>query len=605
MNIKNEYQKEVGSMALSAEFKENLKKKCLEELEKQKSGVKTDVTEIGGSKEDIYSKLKVYKYVSMAACLLAIISTIGVFSMMGSQIKTKSANNSSDMFDGLESIEEEEPVLPEDSDGINYSVIGSGFAADDDSLYAPAEATVDEADSSSYDDEALTAPTSNDMNTPESIPDEAEDEIFDDNLLAKLSDYGGEYITTDYVLGLRNSTSFNASNVYEDINAITSDSGEAEAIDEPSYRRSLNFYDVLNGGLKQESELLGATLVKLTIDGVHSERGIYSVYNVTINYDYMEQTSCKIPARVWVKGNSEHQIEGMPMYSEGDIIITSLIANKDGSVSVLDELLYDVYDLSGTDIAYHRVYQSVNPGSTDMGLLGSEQEFITTAANNPVKYVHKAATRELTRYIRRKITGENYNIADLDNLAKISLGEAEFVLPERPADQPTDLETPPEQGGDESENQPAPEGEEQPADLIDKLIINTADANMTIMSADRVIMLHDPQTTSYLSSKFKNSASGTISSADKSNVMFVGGKLIFNSSNAFSGELIGIEISGAGCSLDISFNGVKVGDSLADVKEALGITKNLASNSKVTYRGETVEVVLTFRYDALAEIEIK
>lgn len=599
MNYKNEYQKEVGSLTLSAEFKEALKQKCLEQLGKPQDDGRTKVIEIDGGKEDIYSKLKVYKYVSMAACLLAIISTIGVFSIMGSQFKTKSDNNAAD-----DSISVNEMIDDED---INSIADGNGLYP----FLSPDDAETPDAANANYDMADVPFESEDDLPVDESSEVEpmdnsaVDEEAFNNDLLAKLSDYTGDYVTTDYVLGLQNSTSGSVSNIYADVSAINRDSGESKAIDEPDYRKSLNFYDVLAGGLKKESELLGATLVKYTVDGVRSERGIYTEYDVTINYDYLNQTSCKVRARVWAKGNSEHQIQGMPMYEEGDVVITSLVANPDGSVSVLDELLYDVYDLSGTDIAYHRVYSSVNPGFTDMGLLGVEQEFITTAENNPVKYVHKSSTKELTRYIRRKIVGENYMFADLEKLGQISRGEAEFEIPEQPApedqDFPENQDIPDNSGDDENQ----PDGGEQPQEeLIDKLRISTADDKLIITSAGEVIQLYSAQTSGYLSSKFKNSASGTTSSLDKSNVMFVGGKLIFNSPNAFGGELIGIEISGAGCSLDIAFNGAKVGDSLEQVKELLGITKNLAPNSKVTYQGDTIKAILTFQYDALVKIEI-
>lgn len=614
MNYNKEYKEEVGSLTLSDEFKESLKQKCLEELGKKDPGAEAAPSPVDRSTADIYSKIRVYKYVSMAACFLAVISTIGVFSMMGSQFKTKSSENAADSYSDSVDFDVDEPIEPDPQEPGNPTFMQEGLIGNNNGITENVDsAESDDVMVADVDDEEIIPETEPvDEQPAEAAEDEYEDDSFDESLLAKLSDYTGEYVTTDYVLGLQNSTENEVSNIYSDIKAMSNDSGESEPIEEPSYRKSLNFYDVLSGALGKESELLGATLVKCTIEGVRSERGVYTEYDVRINYDYMDQTSCSVPARIWVKGNSEHQIEGMPMYSDGDVIITSLMANPDGSVSVVDELLYDVYDLSGTDIAYHRVYSNVNPGFTDMGVLSTEREFITTAANNPVKYVHKSSTRELTRYIRRKIVGENYNIADLEMLGLISRGDAEFEIPERTPDEPDTPDIPdaaddtPDIPGIPDNPEVNPEtpvqNEDQPQ--IDKLRVNSGDDSLVITSAGNVILLHDPQTSSYLSSKFKNSASGTTSSAEKSNVMFVGGKLIFNSSNAFGGELIGIEISGAGCPLDIGFCGVKVGDSLELVKQTLGITKNLAPNSKVTYQGETITAVLTFRYDALSKIEI-
>lgn len=625
MNFLTEYKDEVGSLCLSAEFKESLKKACISEAAKAAKGDKDkpqiELSEGGASNKEVMSKMKLYKYISIAACLVAVISSIGVVSLMSSRIKTKS-------YDAYQnrSADSESDVT---ADGDDVLMNSADADVDDvaDEEYAPNEPTVASNGIDPMSDEPVQGHyDSEDTPVDEPLTEETEPADDDDSQVYSITmnspDYDGDYNTEDYILMLNSSAQVENAKLYDGVSelkeAIPEDNSPENSIDstesgeqnapesrEASDYTALNFYDLLAAQLKQEAESGGASLVRMRIEGKADSgsspapysSGLYTPYDVNIEYDYLNQTGCDVNARVWIKGTEENQIEGMPIYSKGDTILTSLYVNENGSVTVVDELLYDVYNMSGQDIAYHRYYERINPGYTDMGILEQESSFVTTTENNPVKYVHKAVTKELSRYIRRKIVGENYNFVDLEWLGKVSVGEADpwqEPEPEPENNQNPDDTQEPEDNTDVPEREP-----------IKNARVRTTDEKMIITVAGEQIKLSDEASCEYIESTFKNSASSTSSTDYYSIAMFVGGKLTFNSNQVFKGGLTAIEISSVGCPLNLRFNGVSVGDSLESAVETLGIREPLDPNCTLTYKGTTITATMKFEYGTLAKIVIK
>lgn len=625
MNFLTEYKDEVGSLCLSAEFKESLKKACISEAAKAAKGDKDkpqiELSEGGASNKEVMSKMKLYKYISIAACLVAVISSIGVVSLMSSRIKTKS-------YDAYQnrSADSESDVT---ADGDDVLMNSADADVDDvaDEEYAPNEpATASNGIDPMSDEPVQGYYDSEDTPVDKPLTEETEPADDDDSQVYSITmnspDYDGDYNTEDYILMLNSSAQVENAKLYDDVSelkeAIPEDNSPENSIDstesgeqnapesrEASDYTALNFYDLLAAQLKQEAESGGASLIRMRIEGKADSgsspapysSGLYTPYDVNIEYDYLNQTGCDVNARVWIKGTEENQIEGMPIYSKGDTILTSLYVNENGSVTVVDELLYDVYNMSGQDIAYHRYYERINPGYTDMGILEQESSFVTTTENNPVKYVHKAVTKELSRYIRRKIVGENYNFVDLEWLGKVSVGEADpwqEPEPEPENNQNPDDTQEPEDNTDVPEREP-----------IKNARVRTTDEKMIITVAGEQIKLSDEASCEYIESTFKNSASSTSSTDYYSIAMFVGGKLTFKSNQVFKGGLTAIEISSVGCPLDLSFNGVSVGDSLESAVETLGIREPLDPNCTLTYKGTTITATMKFEYGTLAKIVIK
>lgn len=624
MNFLTEYKDEVGSLCLSAEFKESLKKACISEAAKAAKGDKDkpqiELSEGGASNKEVMSKMKLYKYISIAACLVAVISSIGVVSLMSSRIKTKS-------YDAYQnrSADSESDVT---ADGDDVLMNSADADVDDvaDEEYAPNEPTVASNGIDPMSDEPVQGHyDSEDTPVDEPLTEETEPADDDDSQVYSITmnspDYDGDYNTEDYILMLNSSAQVENAKLYDGVSELveavpkdnsadntvgSTESGEQDASaprETAGSYTALNFYDLLAAQLKQEAESGGASLIRMRIEGKADSgsspapysSGLYTPYDVNIEYDYLNQTGCDVNARVWIKGTEENQIEGMPIYSKGDTILTSLYVNENGSVTVVDELLYDVYNMSGQDIAYHRYYERINPGYTDMGILEQESSFVTTTENNPVKYVHKAVTKELSRYIRRKIVGENYNFVDLEWLGKVSVGEADpWQEPEPEDNQNPDDTQEPEDNTDVPEREP-----------IKNARVRTTDEKMIITVAGEQIKLSDEASCEYIESTFKNSASSTSSTDYYSIAMFVGGKLTFNSNQVFKGGLTAIEISSVGCPLNLRFNGVSVGDSLESAVETLGIREPLDPNCTLTYKGTTITATMKFEYGTLAKIVIK
>ncbi len=629
MNFLTEYKDEVGSLCLSAEFKESLKRACISEAAKAANGdedkPRIEMSEGGAANKDVLSKMKLYKYISIAACLIAIISSIGVVSLMSSRLKSTS---DSSLYDSREMVPDSNYAADGEDVLMNSADADVDDAADEE--YAPNEPAAasngidpmsDEPVQGYYDgeDTAVEAPVTDETEAVD------EDELPVYSVTMNSPDYDGDYNTEDYILMLSSSAQVENAKLYDGVSelveAVPKSSSAANFIgstengeqDAPESRdaagsyTALNFYDLLAAQLKQEAESGGASLVRMRIEGKADSgsspapyaSAAYTPYSVNIEYDYLNQTGCDVDARVWIKGTEENQVEGMPIYAKGDTILTSLYVNENGSVTVVDELLYDVYNMSGQDIAYHRYYERINPGYTDMGILEQERSFVTTTENNPVKYVHKAVTKELSRYIRRKIVGENYNFVDLEWLGKVSVGEAEPWQEPEPEPEPEDNQNPDETQEPE-DNSDVPEREP-----IKNARVRTTDEKMIITVAGEQIKLSDEASCEYIESTFKNSASSTSSTDYYSIAMFVGGKLTFKSNEVFKGGLIGIEISSVGCPLDLSFNGVSVGDSLESAVETLGIRDPLDPNCTLTYKGTTITATMKFEYGTLAKIVIK
>ena len=412
------------------------------------------------------------------------------------------------------------------------------------------------------------------------------------------SDYDGEYYTYDYVLALAEDAYLPEAEVfsdYEDFAAEKSSDRIAASFD--TGYDALNFYDVLDNAIAAEGDNVGATLVSMEILGIVSDsqlpapvEGLYTLYEVNINYDYLNLESCDIDAYVWIKGTESAQLAGMPVYAKGDDIFASLTMAENGSVTVVDEILYDVYTLNDVDIAYHRGYEDINPGYTDMGILDNEREFITTTTNNPVVYTHKASVKELSRYIRRKINEKELNYADLETLAAISRGEAVPAISDG-----SDDDTTFDDGTDVGDN----------IEPVTSLSLNVSDSDIALSYSGQNIILDDSSSASSMEAALKSSATGTISSGTELNMMFVGGKMTIKTDDQGNKSISGIEITSAGCPLDISFNGVKVGDSLESVVSALGITENMAPDCTVVFSSNSMEVTLSFEYGVLSGMTIK
>ena len=587
MNLVNNYKNEICSMSLSADFKERLKQRCREELE-SKGAPST------GNAAEVSSRVKFYRYVSIAACLVAAVSTIGVVSLMSGTLDYSRKSRDSSANESTQSLEDSNTLTggSESENALNEFVYDDEVDSSETLGAESEDAILPDVGEAEVEEEGVAE------DTPVEDSETQFDVLPENAALGVNSDYDGEYYTYDYVLALAEDAYLPEAEVfsdYEDFAAEKSSDRIAASFD--TGYDALNFYDVLDSAIAAEGDNVGASLVSMEILGIVSDsllpapvEGLYTLYEVNINYDYLNLESCDIDAYVWIKGTESAQLAGMPVYAKGDDIFASLTVAENSSVTVVDEILYDVYTLNDLDVAYHRGYEDINPGYTDMGILDNEREFITTTPNNPVVYTHKASVKELSRYIRRKINEKELDYADLETLAAISRGEAAPAISDG-----SDDDTTFDDGTDIGDN----------IEPVTSLSLNVSDSDIALSYSGQNIILDDSSSASSMESALKSSATGTISSGTELNMMFVGGKMTIKTDDQGSKRISSIEITSAGCPLDISFNGVKVGDSLESVVSALGITENMAPDCTVVFSSNSMEVTLSFEYGVLSGMTIK
>ncbi|MCD7771263.1 MAG: hypothetical protein LUH23_04180 [Oscillospiraceae bacterium] len=660
MKLSDDYKNELSRLTLSDDFKAKLKEQCIAEagLDKASETTEEKAPEIQETKSGkIYKQMKVYRYVAIAACIVAAVSIVGGASIMSSVFSTvtrstDSASNEDIMEEAMDELYDTDTDWEEDSEDLDvYDEPVEDTATDDDDLSVEdvdldtPEDTDTEYEVDAAESDTLTAsPTSGSSYTPD--------------------DYDGDYNTEDYVLGGSNTSASNTADVYGSFSALAADAGyvtystsggddeelvedadepvedtmvedddemideavESSWYDEPvedtavdndesyesssgsslpdittDYGTASNFYDVLYNQMGDESETIGVSLVWITITGTPDASGVpapssggYTLYSANISYDYLNAVSCDIDIYVWIKGTEDYQVKGMPTYEAGDDLIVSLILGENGCITVVDELIYDAYTLNGVDIAYHRVYENVNPGNTDMGILDSEREYYTTTSNNPAIYVHKASARELTRYIRRKVNGENYNLADLEKVSQYSMGLASYSV--FATTSTTDHA----------------EEEETVSQAKSTLSINAGSSTsyFSLTAAGESISMNDSSSAERLGELYQSSMTGTSSGNGTSTAMFVGGHLTFSSDTPFSGGVTEIEITSSGCPLDIQFRGISVGDSLATVKDKLSTSstdvasQSLTDDCVITIKSDFGTVKLTIEYGVLTKIVV-
>ncbi len=648
MRLSDDYKNELSRLTLSDDFKAKLKEQCIAEAGLDKAtDTETEeekAPEIQETKSGkIYKQMKIYRYVAIAACVVAAVSIVGGASIMSSVFST--STRSSDSAISQESLLTEDADTEEDaSEELLYVEETPVEDVDEDTDIAVAEPAMDVEDTEAdYEEEEADL----ESNMLSSSTTSGSSSYTPD-------DYDGDYNTEDYVLGGSNTSASNTADVYSSFSALASDvgyvsygtdSGNNEESVEPvddteydteyeyddetpvedvdddtpvedtavdssslpsittSYPTASNFYDVLYNQLGDESETIGVSLVWIEITGTPDASGVpspstggYTLYSANISYDYLNAVSCDIDIYVWIKGTDDYQVKGMPTYEVGDELIVSLMLGENGCITVVDELIYDAYTLNGVDIVYHRVYENVNPGSTDMGILDSEREYYTTTSNNPAIYVHKASARELTRYIRRKVNGESYNLADLEKISQYSMGLVSYST----------FTT-------SSSSEPVEEEEtDTTSEAKSTLSINAASSTsyFNLTAAGESISMNDSTSAERLGELYQSSMTGTSSGDGTSTAMFVGGHLTFSSETPFTGGVTEIEITSSGCPLDIQFRGISVGDTLAAVKEKLStsstdvVSQNLTDDCVITVKSNYGTVKLTVEYGVLTKIVI-
>ena len=208
------------------------------------------------------------------------------------------------------------------------------------------------------------------------------------------------------------------SQIYDDVNPCT---------DDPAADVYSSYADFRNKSLK--GVMMKTSLVRFAVERVYTEDDLMfaapgvsidpfaqTLYKINVSYDYFNDTAADVDMLMINDGSYNVQVDGCPVM-DGEYI-ARIVMNDDGVVYADTNILYKVYSVNGLDIAYH--LQSTNnanvdPGDTNMGLLPEESSVYTTTANNPEKYVHKAAVSELTEYLTSDLLALDPVILDLES----------------------------------------------------------------------------------------------------------------------------------------------------------------------------------------------
>lgn len=557
-----QYKNEVSSLKLSDSFKQNLKESMAKEF------AAVAVTEIPLRPWTKYSK-----YIATAACLALIIATVGVVSLMGDGLKVeKSMDNAEseimvedksnlgnnikaeDVSTGMDPVPEEEESFDEIVEDVD-DVPVSPSTEEDDALED--DAVIEEVDEV---EEPEAAPIS--AYTPET--------------------YDGDYVTTDYVIGNNTSPEYSAKSISETVELLTSyefsstyedkeddvleedevvEEDEEEVIEEVAdedpfygdykYNDSGISYSELS--LDKLRYMDSVNFVKLTVKNVYSADEAFDItgdeaflnsktlYDINVTYDYLNSADLDLTLKLAAYGTSENQLVGRPVMEEGEKYAACLAFDNEGYVEMLEELTYSVHRINGLDIAYHLVGGSgVNPGDTHMGMLDIERAVITTTVNNPAQYTHKAALKELYRYLRRNWTREEYPFTDFSEL---------------------DLESGSEQ--EEQVQEQIPEG--PPVEKLKKTFAQ-GKIDITIDGVE-----FDPKGDgAIINEKFGDTSIGTGSSSSKSYINFKGAVIYFDNKTLFTGSMTEISLK-TDCELPIKVNGVGIGDTMDMLVDAFNI----------------------------------
>ncbi len=597
-----QYKNEVSSLKLSDSFKQNLKESMAKEF------AAVAVTEV-----PVKPWMKYSKYIATAACLALIIATVSVVSLMGDGFKVEKA-----MDNANAEVAMEDSFKPENTNGVESpsteeEPIEEDVTVDDETI----EEEIDDAPIIPEEDPAVN--TESDVQEEEMIEDEFESEESAPLSAYTPAEYDGEYVTTDYVIANDTNPEYSAVNISGTVETLASYvytmeveendeyideepvAEEDEVIEEedevdeaplgPSYKYEDSGISYSELSLNKLRHMDSINFVRFSITNVYSADEAYAMtgdeeflncktlYEVNVNYDYINSAELDVTLNLAAYGTSQNQLAGRPVMEEGDRMVACLTFDNEGYVEMLEELTYVIHRINGLDVAYHLAGGSgVNPGDTHMGMLDIEREVITTTLNNPAQYTHKAALKELYRYLRRNWQREEYPITDFNSL-DMDVNEKE----------------------EEQEQTPS----EPPVEKLKKSYSEYADVSITVDGE-----AFDPKGDgSLINEKFRNDAIGTGSSSTKSYINFNGANIYFDTRTLFVGSMTEISLE-TGCELPIKVNGVGIGDTMDALVDAFSI-RNYVDGKLTLYIDAVnefgIEYTVTFEVEdnVIVKIEIE
>jgi hypothetical protein len=164
--------------------------------------------------------------------------------------------------------------------------------------------------------------------------------------------------------------------------------------------------------------------VKITGSDYFSDTGGATLYKAKITYDYLNQKNLDIEVYLSKGGNDKMQFEYSPQFVIGQRYISNIswleefLASKTNYCGINFYLTFTVYEINGAEIAYY-LFNHLTDGhvmnlssdkyvNLDLKLMDGEEYVITSAKNNPVRYVQKSTVEDLTDFIREDWTERGF-----------------------------------------------------------------------------------------------------------------------------------------------------------------------------------------------------
>ena len=143
-----------------------------------------------------------------------------------------------------------------------------------------------------------------------------------------------------------------------------------------------------------------------------------TLYKAHIFYDYLNDTTVDLTVDIAKAGMPNKQIKGNPPYAIGQKIISALSGFSRTRCVAIPELVFLVYNVNGTDLAYHVNCSDITISddsfeNLDMQLVNEEYSFTTTTKNNPVIFNQKSTIYDLTQFIKQDWEKRGYDFTDI------------------------------------------------------------------------------------------------------------------------------------------------------------------------------------------------
>lgn len=197
-----------------------------------------------------------------------------------------------------------------------------------------------------------------------------------------------------------------------------------------------SFENLADEYLSEKTAIYAVEVVRVYVGGEAQDKYGYdfhdtsTLYRVRAYYDLLRNVPVDIEFDVVHAGNSERQFEGCPVFERGRKYVLCFRQGIDrNNMNVATpELEFEIYNIDGTDLAYHicgdKIRLEGDYMNLDLEMTDAEKSVVTTTSNNPVRYTQKSTLKALAYFFRQEFSARGWvnTIPELSKLV-ITLGD--------------------------------------------------------------------------------------------------------------------------------------------------------------------------------------